>query len=214
MANWFGKGKRGLIMGIWNSHTSIGNIIGALLAGHFVNYNWGLSFLVPGLMMCCVSLLIFLCLVPEPSVVGIHPPKQRSSVVSQQTEASMSTASSVKRSSSSSRLIDSAYESDSDPGCLQTIPGDGKPISFTGALRIPGVIEFSLCLFFAKLVSYTFLFWLPNYISSTSSLDAKSSATLSTFFDVGGIIGGILAGLISDQGRFKKNHSVTLNGNL
>lgn len=24
MANWFGKGKRGLIMGIWNAHTSVG----------------------------------------------------------------------------------------------------------------------------------------------------------------------------------------------
>ena len=33
MANWFGKGKRGLIMGIWNSHTSLGNILGALIAG-------------------------------------------------------------------------------------------------------------------------------------------------------------------------------------
>lgn len=28
VANWFGKGKRGLIFGIWNSHTSIGNIVG------------------------------------------------------------------------------------------------------------------------------------------------------------------------------------------
>ena len=28
MANWFGKGRRGLIMGIWNSHTSLGNILG------------------------------------------------------------------------------------------------------------------------------------------------------------------------------------------
>ena len=212
MANWFGKGgKRGLIMGIWNSHTSIGNIIGALLAGTFVNYNWGLSFLVPGLMMCGVSLLIFLCLVPEPSVVGIHPPKQRSSLVSQQTETSVTTAvSSMKRSSSSSRLIDSAYESDSDPGSLQTVPGEGKPISFTGALRIPGVLEFSLCLFFAKLVSYTFLFWLPNYISSTSGLDARSSATLSTFFDVGGIIGGILAGLISDQSGMSASTCVAM----
>lgn len=28
MANWFGKGKRGLIMGIWNAHTSIGGLRG------------------------------------------------------------------------------------------------------------------------------------------------------------------------------------------
>lgn len=29
-----------------------------------------------------------------------------------------------------------------------------------------GVAEFSLCLLFAKLVSYTFLYWLPLYISN------------------------------------------------
>ena len=32
VANWFGKGKRGLIMGIWNAHTSIGNILGTVVA--------------------------------------------------------------------------------------------------------------------------------------------------------------------------------------
>ena len=41
---------------------------------------------------------------------------------------------------------------------------NGKAISFHKALMIPGVIEFSLCLFSAKLVFYVFLFWLPHYI--------------------------------------------------
>uniref|UniRef100_A0A674K763 Major facilitator superfamily (MFS) profile domain-containing protein n=2 Tax=Terrapene triunguis TaxID=2587831 RepID=A0A674K763_9SAUR len=72
-------------------------------------------------------------------------------------------------------------------------------ISFIGALRIPGVIEFSLCLLFAKLVSYTFLFWLPLYITNVEHLDAKRAGDLSTLFDVGGIFGGILAGMISDR---------------
>lgn len=43
-----------------------------------------------------------------------------------------------------------------------------RAVGFIGAISIPGVIEYSLSLFFAKLVSYTFLFWLPLYISSTS----------------------------------------------
>ncbi|XP_057360923.1 glucose-6-phosphate exchanger SLC37A1 isoform X3 [Manis pentadactyla] len=82
------------------------------------------------------------------------------------------------------------------------LPADGggmAAISFTGALRIPGVIEFSLCLLFAKLVSYTFLFWLPLYITSVDHLDARKAGELSTLFDVGGIFGGILAGVISDR---------------
>ena len=37
VANWFGKGKKGLIFGIWNSHTSVGNILGSLLAGKLLN---------------------------------------------------------------------------------------------------------------------------------------------------------------------------------
>jgi hypothetical protein len=32
MGNWFGKGKRGLIMGVWNAHTSVGNMFGSLVA--------------------------------------------------------------------------------------------------------------------------------------------------------------------------------------
>lgn len=35
VGRWFGKAKRGLIFGIWNSHTSIGNILGSLVAGYF-----------------------------------------------------------------------------------------------------------------------------------------------------------------------------------
>ncbi|KAG8280971.1 hypothetical protein J6590_068999 [Homalodisca vitripennis] len=75
---------------------------------------------------------------------------------------------------------------------------EAKPVGFFGALKIPGVVEFSLCLFFAKLVSYTFLYWLPQYIKTSTSLGPAESADLSTVFDVGGIVGGIAAGIISD----------------
>jgi len=75
---------------------------------------------------------------------------------------------------------------------------EAKPVGFVGALRIPGVVEFSLCLFFAKLVSYTFLYWLPGYIKTSTSLTPSESADLSTVFDIGGIVGGIAAGIVSD----------------
>ena len=38
VANWFGKSKKGLIFGIWNSHTSLGNILGSLIAGNQVTH--------------------------------------------------------------------------------------------------------------------------------------------------------------------------------
>merc|ERR1719154_956313 len=71
MANWFGKGRRGLIMGLWNSHPSLGNILGSLIAGAFVNYNWGLSFTVPGMIIAGVGFLLFIFMVPKPEDVGL-----------------------------------------------------------------------------------------------------------------------------------------------
>lgn len=65
VGNWFGtRSNRGFIFGIWNSHTSLGNIFGALVAGAFLEYNWGLSFIVPGLIVASVGLILYLFLVP------------------------------------------------------------------------------------------------------------------------------------------------------
>ncbi|CAG2113477.1 unnamed protein product, partial [Medioppia subpectinata] len=81
--------------------------------------------------------------------------------------------------------------------CAET--GDKQAISFLTALKIPGVIEFSLCLFFAKLVSYTFLYWLPKYIGQSTDSSSSDSAYLSTPFDLGGIVGAVMAGYLVDK---------------
>ncbi|KFQ24501.1 Glycerol-3-phosphate transporter, partial [Merops nubicus] len=182
IGNWFGKGRRGLIMGVWNSHTSVGNILGSLIAAYWVSACWGLSFVMPGVIIAVMGIVCFLFLIEHPKDVSCS-----------------CTPSSVKMQH---LLIDSESCSVSLSSST-VVTGEGRhgtsAISFLGALRIPGVIEFSLCLLFAKLVSYTFLFWLPLYITNVEHLDAKRAGDLSTLFDVGGIFGGILAGLISDR---------------
>ena len=55
--------RRGLIMGIWNSHTSVGNILGSVIASIWVNHAWGWSFVVPGIIIGSVGVLVFLFLV-------------------------------------------------------------------------------------------------------------------------------------------------------
>ncbi|XP_021346442.1 glucose-6-phosphate exchanger SLC37A2-like isoform X3 [Mizuhopecten yessoensis] len=187
MGNWYGKGKRGLIMGIWNSHTSVGNILGSLIAGSFVTGAWGWSFVLPGIIIGILGVLVFFLLVPDPADVGCSLPDHQGTNVTSNDEdrAKEPDIESEEEYSSSTNFVKKKGQPD-------------KPIGFFAALRIPGVVEFSLCLFFAKLVSYTFLFWLPKYISSKSDIDAEKAADLSTFFDVGGILGGITAGLVSD----------------
>ena len=79
---------------------------------------------------------------------------------------------------------------------------DKGSVSFLAAWCIPGVAVYAFTLFFAKLVAYTFLYWLPYYINATEvggrSLTPTEAGNLSILFDVGGVLGGVLAGYLSD----------------
>lgn len=187
VGRWFGKSKRGMIFGIWNSHTSIGNILGTVIAGHYVEHDWAMSFIMPALLMGLAGFVMFLFLVDSPEIVGCQERETR------------------RMSHGSYHSIeDGAHDSDDPEGAKYvereehstvavedqeinhrtltertpmlnvvarshaTPAHNHEAIGFDSALRIPGVIEFSLCLFFSKLVSYTFLYWLPKYIESTS----------------------------------------------
>ncbi|WCJ36480.1 Glucose-6-phosphate exchanger SLC37A2 [Euphorbia peplus] len=179
VGNWFGKRKRGLIMGIWNAHTSVGNISGSLIASAVLSYGWGWSFVLPGLLIAFIGLVVFLILPVHPDSVGaerdedeVHSPRKTGEGV---TEPLLGSEAELKPSA----------------------------VGFIQAWKIPGVAIFALCLFFSKLVAYTFLYWLPFYISHTA-IDGKylsnsAAGNLSTLFDVGGVVGGILAGHISDR---------------
>ncbi|NXJ99184.1 G6PT2 protein, partial [Corythaixoides concolor] len=211
IGNWFGKGRRGLIMGIWNSHTSVGNILGSLIAAYWVSTCWGLSFVMPGVIIAMMGIVCFLFLIERNMGFGLVCFVFQSSKTflngASRLRVQMPTLNAKETSKPQDPemqhlLIDSENCSVS-LNSSTAVTGEGRhgtsAISFLGALRIPGVIEFSLCLLFAKLVSYTFLFWLPLYITNVEHLDAKRAGDLSTLFDVGGIFGGILAGLISDR---------------
>ncbi|KAJ0099568.1 hypothetical protein Patl1_19878 [Pistacia atlantica] len=180
VGKWFGKSKRGLIMGIWNAHTSVGNITGSLVASALLSYGWGWSFVVPGLMIAFLGLVVFFFLPVSPESVGadreeedeLHSPKKIGEEVT-------------------------------EPLLRPETPVKEKAVGFIEAWKIPGVAPFALCLFFSKLVAYTFLYWLPFYITHTAIdgkyLSSSAAGNLSTLFDVGGVVGGILAGHISDR---------------
>ncbi|XP_038066222.1 glucose-6-phosphate exchanger SLC37A2-like isoform X2 [Patiria miniata] len=178
VANWYGKGRRGFIMGVWNTHTSLGNILGAVIAGLFVDYNWAWSFIVPGAIIALMGFVVFLFLIEYPTDIGCDPPEEQ-------------------KTDSKSMAVNSSDDEGEDLSERKVL-SEQPPVSLGRALMIPGVIEFSLSLFFCKLVSYTFLFWLPYYIQGTTNLSDEQSADFSTLFDVGGVLGGIVIGLLSD----------------
>ncbi|CAK7356281.1 unnamed protein product [Dovyalis caffra] len=215
IGNWFGKRKRGLIMGIWNAHTSVGNITGSLIAASVLDYGWGWSFIAPGTFIALAGIFVFLFLAAYPEDIGFpcpNGPAAREEAVPRDLEAQ------------------TRNEGIVEEGKNAPVPdrsGARRSVGLLEACLIPGVIPFAFCLFFAKLVAYTFLYWLPFYLSQTGVfwppisdirilrnsaifltaeiggeyMSVKSAGNLSTLFDVGGIVGGILAGHISDKLR-------------
>lgn len=87
VSRWCGKSKRGLIFGIWNSHTSIGNMLGTYIAAHYVDSDWSMSFIVPGFIMGVVGFVLFLFLIDSPDLVGM----QHEVTAAANTEAAAST---------------------------------------------------------------------------------------------------------------------------
>ncbi|WIA30391.1 hypothetical protein OEZ86_000477 [Tetradesmus obliquus] len=177
MGNWYGKGKRGLVMGIWNAHTSLGNILGTVVAAACLRYGWGYAFILPGVLISLLGLVVFAVLVVQPSDIGLGG------------------------SYEPVKSADLVYDADDEKDRAEA--ESSESVGFMQAWAIPGVSSFAFCLFFSKLIAYTFLYWLPYYIKSTPIegrlLSAKQAGDLSTLFDVGGVAGGIMAGHLSDK---------------
>ena len=62
MGNWFGKKNRGLFLGIWNAHTSVGNILGTVVPSVWA---------VPGqpwYVLVYVRSILFTCIMADLSI--------------------------------------------------------------------------------------------------------------------------------------------------
>ncbi|KAL8216409.1 hypothetical protein R6Q57_023246 [Mikania cordata] len=160
IGNWFGKRRRGLIMGIWNAHTSVGNISGSLLAASVLDYGWGWSFILPGAFIVAAGILVYMFLAAYPEDVGFPYPS----------DSSPNARGTIRDDS----MWDEGTSNDEEAPVPRISSVNRKGVGLIGACFIPGVIPFALCLFFSKLVAYTFLFWLPFYLSQTGTLSAHS----------------------------------------
>lgn len=59
------------------------------------------------------------------------------------------------------------------------------------------MIEFSACMFFARMASYTFPFWYPMFHEQNNNT-AGTTAYFSMSFELGGVIGAMATGFLKD----------------
>jgi len=68
----------------------------------------------------------------------------------------------------------------------------------TALLANPTLWSYGVSFFFIKLIRYSFLFWLPFYLQTAVGYDAGQAGYLSTSFEVGGVLGAVALGNLSD----------------
>lgn len=194
MGNWFGKTGRGFIFGLWSACASVGNILGAFLASSVLKYGYEYAFLVTSVVQFAGGIVVFFGLLTSPKEVGL----------SLESETDLSP---VETDTDSHRPLMSDEEDEVEvygepnysvqhqDGPLTQAP---QAISFCQAFCLPGVLPYSLAYACLKLVNYSFFFWLPFYLSNNFNWKEAEADRLSVWYDVGGIIGGTVQGLISD----------------
>jgi sugar phosphate permease len=66
-------------------------------------------------------------------------------------------------------------------------------------LRTPSLWSYGASYFFIKLIRYSLLFWLPYYLHTSLGLSETQAGYLSTSFEIGGVVGAVSIGLVSDR---------------
>ncbi|XP_061405752.1 sugar phosphate exchanger 3-like [Lethenteron reissneri] len=200
MGNWFGNKSRGFIFGVWSSCGCIGNILGALLVSTVIGYGYEYTFLVMASLLFSGGIVVFFGMAVSPAEVGLP----LASVEEEETscrEASVTWS----KASESLPVVDMAnqrtYGTPPDDGPREgsSIPTEKPALGFFKIVCLPGVAVYALAYACLKLVNYAFFFWLPYYLAYEFSWTQVDASRMSIWYDFGGIIGGAMAGLISDR---------------
>lgn len=66
-------------------------------------------------------------------------------------------------------------------------------------LELGLIFSYGACYFCLKLIRYSLLFWLPFYLHTEAGFGEEESGYLSTSFEIGGVVGSIGLGALSDR---------------
>ncbi len=182
MTPWFRQRERGVVMAWWGTSYVLGASLAtvfatfwAVNAGVLQQWGWRRAFWAPALVLLLIAVIYMLGSRNTPGDAGV-PDLDVSDAVA-------ATA----------------------PVAEERIPTDHRAAS-AGTLRAlvamfsdPGIWPIAAMYFFLKMTRYSFLFWLPLYMTEHIGYGAGEAGYTSALYELVGLGGAVIAGYVSDR---------------
>ena len=177
LANWFAPKERGSKWGIWDTASHIGSAINMFIAPLLLTYyGWRSVFYIPGIIAICLSFFLFNRLRDTPQSLGF-PSIEDLSAKSNSTTGTDISSISMNNTSTSSTTINT--------------------------LKLVLHNKYVWCLAIANLFVYinrtTFVTWGPTLLQEFRGISIQNTGLNMVIFEIAGMCGSILAGMISDK---------------
>lgn len=176
MGEFFSQKERGTIMGFWCTNYAFGGFVATIIASRAASsYGWRYAFIVPAVLLLLVWVIFYFCQRNQPEDVGLPAIE-----VYQGNNSNSSQASDVAQAPLAE-------------------PREATWKVVVEVLRNRMVWILALSYFLIKPTRYLLLFWSPVYINERLGTNTADSGYISSMFDLGGPIGTLLGGIISDR---------------
>lgn len=176
MAGWFRHSERGVVMAWWTTNYVVGGFIGTIFATFVVTSSWLLpslgwhrGFWIPAAVLFLVTILFYLLVRDKP--IDARLP----SIVTTHDPRRPQPAEPEKETFRETARTYWRMMGDRDVWTVAV-----------GAL-------------FSKVTRYSFLFWLPLYLTQGLHYETGAAGYTSAVFELAGFFGALIAGYLSDQ---------------
>lgn len=172
-SQWYAREERGTVMGLWCTCYQVGGVVATFIATYLVStIGWQSAFFGPALIVGGFGVLVLAFQRDSPQQEGLPSVETYYHAVTGK---------------------GAPAEDDNAPPAKASL-ADWMFVLKSGTLWTLGLTYVVL-----KLTRYTFLFWLPFYMSNQLGYGEGEAGYTATVFSIAGLVGAIFAGVASDR---------------
>lgn len=189
MTSWFSVPERGRVIGWWCTHYTVGAAIALPFAGWAMQTfgskespYWPAAFWSAAAVVAAIGVIAWFLLVERPEDLGLPP---------------------IEVYHADDALLPDAEDSAAVEAPVveaHALEAQDRSWAVIGeVLRQPGVWLLAVAYFPVKLARYSFYFWGPKFVSESLGSDSLDSSWYAAAMPLGGLVGVIAIGYVSDK---------------